>query len=132
MRECSPPPTCHVSHVTFHMSHVTYHYICFFFFQKIGETSWWRVCFNRATPFSFYGTCNTIHLSGCHSKGHPPSADLRYGAEYSISPSTLIFAAIFYLFLDKSRNLSKIGSVLLSASVERVFVAHMQDFLYAI
>ena len=25
-------------------------------------------------------------------KGHPPSADLRYGEEDSISPSTLIFA----------------------------------------
>ena len=28
------------------------------------------------------------------SKGHPPSADLRYGKEDIISPSTLIFAAI--------------------------------------
>ena len=28
-----------------------------------------------------------------HTKGHPPSADLRYGEEDSISPSTLIFAA---------------------------------------
>ena len=27
-------------------------------------------------------------------KGHPPSADLRYGEEDSISPSPLIFAAI--------------------------------------
>ena len=27
-------------------------------------------------------------------KGHPPSADLRYGEEDSISPSTLICAAI--------------------------------------
>ena len=27
-------------------------------------------------------------------KGHPPSADLRYGEVDSISPSTLIFAAI--------------------------------------
>ena len=27
-------------------------------------------------------------------KGHPPSADLRYGEEDSISPSTLILAAI--------------------------------------
>ena len=26
-------------------------------------------------------------------KGHPPSADLRYGDEDTISPSTLIFAA---------------------------------------
>ena len=28
------------------------------------------------------------------SKGHPPSADLRYGEEDSIKPSTLIVAAI--------------------------------------
>ena len=27
------------------------------------------------------------------TKGHPPSADLRYERKYSISPSTLIFAA---------------------------------------
>ena len=33
------------------------------------------------------------------------------------------------LFLDKSRNLSKIVSVLLSASVERIFVSRMRDFL---
>ena len=29
-----------------------------------------------------------------YSKGHPPSANLRYGKEDSISSSTLIFAAI--------------------------------------
>ena len=29
-----------------------------------------------------------------YTKGHPPSADLRYGEEDSISPSTPIFAAI--------------------------------------
>ena len=28
-----------------------------------------------------------------YRKGHPPSVDLRYGEEDSISPSTLIFAA---------------------------------------
>ena len=27
-------------------------------------------------------------------KGHPPSSDLRYGEEDSISPSTLVLAAI--------------------------------------
>ena len=29
-----------------------------------------------------------------YCKGHPPSADLRYGEEDSISPSTLVLAAI--------------------------------------
>ena len=28
------------------------------------------------------------------TKGHPPSADLRYGEEDSISPSTIVIAAI--------------------------------------
>ena len=37
-----------------------------------------------------------------------------------------LFIIIF--FLDKSCNLSKIVSVLLSASVERFFVSHMRDF----
>ena len=30
----------------------------------------------------------------CFNKVHPPSADLRYGEEDNISPSTLIFAAL--------------------------------------
>ena len=34
------------------------------------------------------------------------------------------------IFLDKSRNLSKIVSVLLSASVERFFVSRMRDFFF--
>ena len=33
-------------------------------------------------------------LSILPNKGHPPSADLRYGEEDSISRSTLFFAAI--------------------------------------
>ena len=36
---------------------------------------------------------------------------------------------IFFLFLDKSRNLSKIVSVLRYASVERFDVSRMRDFL---
>ena len=35
------------------------------------------------------------------------------------------------MILDKSHNLSKIVSVLLSASVERFFVSRMRDFLLA-
>ena len=35
---------------------------------------------------------------------------------------------VLLFFLDKSRNLSKIVSVLLSASVERFFVSRMRDF----
>ena len=37
---------------------------------------------------------NCIILEHLKNKGHPPSADLRYGRKDSISPSTLIFAAI--------------------------------------
>ena len=33
-----------------------------------------------------------------------------------------------YIIWDQSRNLSKIVSVLLSASVDRFFVSRMQDF----
>ena len=36
---------------------------------------------------------------------------------------------MYFFFLDKSRNLSKIVSVLLSASVERFFVSRLRDFL---
>ena len=35
---------------------------------------------------------NTFYIFFLY-KGHPPSADLRYGDEDTISPSTLIFAA---------------------------------------
>ena len=37
-----------------------------------------------------------------------------------------------YIFLDKSRNLSNIVSVLLSASVERFCVSRMRDFIFTI
>ena len=39
--------------------------------------------------------CLTTDSNGCHvDKGHPPSADLRYGEKDSISPSILIFATV--------------------------------------
>ena len=38
------------------------------------------------------------------------------------------FFLFLFLYKDKSRNLSKIVSVLLSASVERVGVSRMRDF----
>ena len=62
MRECSPPQTCHVSHVTCHVSRVTCHlshviflfYIYIFFLRKkIGQSggaSRWRVCYQRGLP----------------------------------------------------------------------------------
>ena len=40
----------------------------------------------------FEDHCNVMAI--CFEKGHPPSADPRYGEEDSISPSTLIVAAI--------------------------------------
>ena len=39
-----------------------------------------------------------------------------------------IYIYIYFFFWDKSCNLSKIVSVLLSASVKRFFVSRMQDF----
>ena len=36
----------------------------------------------------------------------------------------------FFFFKDKSRNLSKIVSVLVSASVDRFFVSHMRDLYF--
>ena len=51
MRECSPPPTCHVSRVTCHVSCVTCHvsHVIFFclFFGQSGEAYRWRVCYQR-------------------------------------------------------------------------------------
>ena len=48
----------------------------------------------------------------------------KFNSSYS---SSKLLKIIF--FCDKLRNLSKIVSVLLSASVERFFVSRMQDFL---
>ena len=64
MRECSPPQTCHVSHVTCHVSHVmchmsrvtchvshvTCHFFSPFFFGQSGEAYRWRVCYQRGLP----------------------------------------------------------------------------------
>ena len=55
----------------------------------------------RTTRTTIYTTTttNTRDTTTKHTtklitnKGHPPSADLRYGDEDAISPSTLIFAA---------------------------------------
>ena len=73
MRECSPPQTCHMSHVTCHMSCVTSHmsrvtchlshvifffYILIFFYVKkngqSGGASRWRVCYQRGLPHLVY------------------------------------------------------------------------------
>ena len=43
------PVTCRVSPVTFHLSHVTCHMSHFFPVQN-GETSWWRVYYQRGLP----------------------------------------------------------------------------------
>ena len=45
-----------------------------------------------------------------------------------VDASTAPFFFLFF-FLDKSRKLSKIVSVLQSASVERFYVSRMRDFL---
>ena len=39
-----------------------------------------------------------------------------------------IFLFIYFFFVDKSPNLSKIVLVLVAASVKRFFVSHMQNF----
>ena len=44
----------HVPCVTCHVSHVQYH----IFFLQNYETSWWRVCYRRATPSSLYVSTN--------------------------------------------------------------------------
>ena len=56
-RECSPPTTCHISHVTCHVSYVTCHmshvkcnYYYFFFFWQNGEAYRWRVSYQRGLP----------------------------------------------------------------------------------
>ena len=45
LREGSPPPTCHLSHVTCLVSHVTYNLKilnCVYIFGQSGETTRWR------------------------------------------------------------------------------------------
>ena len=59
-RECSPPTTCHMSHVmcvscvTCHVSRVTCHVSCvtciFFLFRQIFEAYRWRVCYQQGLP----------------------------------------------------------------------------------
>ena len=44
LRECSPPQTCHVSHVKCHMSRVKCQNFSPFFFGQSGEAYQWRVC----------------------------------------------------------------------------------------
>ena len=63
MRECSPPASCHMSHVMFHMSHVTCHmshipchmscgtcHFFLYFFRQSGPAYWWRVCCQWGLP----------------------------------------------------------------------------------
>ena len=53
MRECSPPTTCHMSHIECHVSHVmchVSHVTCHFFFWQIAETCRWRVCYQQGLP----------------------------------------------------------------------------------
>ena len=58
--------------------------------------------------------CQIISWSVALHKGHPPSTDLRYGDEETISPSTLIFAArkgylrihTLYILPDVPKNLA--------------------------
>ena len=60
MRQCSPPPLCHISQALCHMSHVTCHLSCvtffsssFFFFFKLAELFVEGSVFNGAPPSSF-------------------------------------------------------------------------------
>ena len=39
-----------MSHVTCHMSHIICHYLFIYFFDKSGEASPWRVCYQRSLP----------------------------------------------------------------------------------
>ena len=49
MGECSPPTTCHMSHVACRMSCVTCHNY-YYFSKQCGEAYWWRVCNQRGLP----------------------------------------------------------------------------------
>ena len=55
---------CHISHVTCHMSHVTCDIFSFLFFLQIGETSRWRVCYQRGLPSLVL--CLLMILSSLH------------------------------------------------------------------
>ena len=54
LKECSPPPMCHMSCVTCHMSHVRCHMSGVTCFRKSGGGSRWRVCYHRGLPRLVY------------------------------------------------------------------------------
>ena len=96
MRECSPPQSCHVSHVTCHVSHVTCHMsrvtchmshvTCHFsfLFGQSGEAYRWRVCYQRGLPRLVLTTKGIIHdlvlphrfclMVELHREGSEPAA----------------------------------------------------------
>ena len=90
MREGSPTPPCHMSHVTCHMSRTTCHMslitcMYIFFWGQSGEASRWRVCYQWGLPrlvlrhfvYRPVGRFSTIHnVSVENNKGLLPSASL--------------------------------------------------------
>ena len=74
MRECSPPKTCHMSHVTCHVSCVTCHISCVtcffcFFFGQSGEAKRERVCYQRGLPRLVF-TKHKYSMPSFHSLFH--------------------------------------------------------------
>ena len=68
LRECSPPTTCHMSHVACHVSRVMCHMSCVAchmsyvtFFLQCGEAYWWRVCHQWGLPLSSFVICININ-----------------------------------------------------------------------
>ena len=72
----------------------------------------------------FYNTCGALKTGGGCRASIAPAWIRRVDAQRR----ERVNRPIFFLFLDKSRKLSKIVSVLQSASVERFNVSRMRDF----
>ena len=74
-----------------------------------------------------YNTCGALKTGGWLQSVHRPRVDPSCGRADAWTRGR-INRPFFFFFLDKSRKLSKILSVLQSASVKRFDVSRMRDF----
>ena len=104
LRECSPPQTCPMSHVTCHVSHVTchmsrvtchvsnvtWHMFCFFLFFFL-RTKWWSLSVEGLlsagpTPSSYFPCSKTICV---------PSGSLKTHFVFTLDSMFHIFSNLF-------------------------------------
>ena len=100
----------------------------FFFFADVA-----LFCLEELVWSPSYYTCGALRTGGGCRASIAPAWIHRVDARTRVCVDAwtrgCVNRPIFFLLLDKSRKLSKIVSVLQSASVERFDVSRMRDFL---